>query len=115
MSTNQVTVHGQVKPDGTLEVTERVDLTARAVQVTVEPTPKVPAGEDTRLVLGRIWARREARGAVARSKEEMTPISPPCATRTRAGCVRLRLWSTATPQEGVADVLIFLTATLSST
>ena len=71
MSTNQVTVHGQVKPDGTLEVTERVDLPPGPVQVTVEPTRKVPAGEDTRLVLGRIWARRQARGAVARCKEDI--------------------------------------------
>jgi len=71
MSVNQVTVHGQVKPDGTLEVTERVDLPPGPVQVTVEPAHTTQAGEDTRLVLGRIWARRAARGAAARCKEEI--------------------------------------------
>ena len=71
MSTNPVTVHGRVKPDGTLEVTERVDLPPGPVQVTVEPSPEAQPGADTRSVLRRIWARRQARGAVARSKDQI--------------------------------------------
>ncbi len=71
MSVNQVTVTGQVKPDGTLEVTERVDLPPGPVQVTVEPRRNPSVEEDIRVVLARIWARRQARGAMARGKEEI--------------------------------------------
>ena len=71
MSPNQVTVQGQIRPDGTLEVTERVDLPPGPVQVTVEPKQGASVEEDIRVVLARIWARRQARGAVARGKEEI--------------------------------------------
>ncbi len=71
MSTSPVTVYGRIRPGGTLEVTQRVDLPPGPVQVTVEPSPGSQSAEDTRSVLRRIWARRQTRGAIGRTKEEI--------------------------------------------
>jgi hypothetical protein len=71
VSRNQATVPGRVRPDGTLEVTERVDLPPGPVRVTVMAGPGATAGEPTRSVLRRIGSRRQARGAPARTKEQI--------------------------------------------
>ena len=71
MSNQPIVLHGHIRPDGTLQIDERVNLPPGPIQVTVEACPETPSGEDTRSVLKQIQARRLARGAVARSKEEI--------------------------------------------
>jgi hypothetical protein len=71
MNGQQVVLHGRIQPDGTLYIDEKVDLPPGPVQVTVAVSLPSPAGEDTRSVLEQIRARRQARGAAARSKEEI--------------------------------------------
>ncbi len=70
MSTQQVVIHGQIRPDGTLQVEEKVNLPPGPVNVTVEAAPAA-ARKGTLQVLEEIWAEREARGMVGRSKEEI--------------------------------------------
>ncbi|MHB8972319.1 MAG: hypothetical protein ACYC3X_15615 [Pirellulaceae bacterium] len=69
MSTRQVVIHGRVQPDGTLQVEEKVKLPPGPVSITVEAA--VATRKGTLQVLEEIWAEREARGIVGRSKEEI--------------------------------------------
>ncbi len=69
MSTQQVVIHGHIRSDGTLQVEEKVDLPPGPVNVTVEAAATRRKG--TLQVLEKIWAEREARGTVGRSKEEI--------------------------------------------
>ena len=69
MSTQQVVVHGRIRPDGTLQVEEKVNLPPGPVNITVEAAAAARKG--TLQVLEEIWAEREARGIVGRSKEEI--------------------------------------------
>ena len=72
MNTNQVVLHGIVKPDGTLEVTQPVQLPPGEVQITVELLAAAsPSQENVWTVLDRVWADREARGLVPRTREEI--------------------------------------------
>lgn len=70
MIAQQIVLHGQVRPDGTLQVEEKVGLPPGPVSVTVQT---VVSGhrKGTLQVLEEIWAERAARGMVARSKEEV--------------------------------------------
>jgi len=70
MSSQQVILHGQIQPDGTLQVEEKVNLPPGPVSVTVQSVPDA-ARKRTLQVLKEIWAEREARGIVGRSKEEI--------------------------------------------
>ncbi len=70
MSTQPVILHGQIRPDGTLQVEEKVNLPPGPVSVTVQSVPAA-ARKRTIQVLEEIWAAREARGIVGRSKEEI--------------------------------------------
>ncbi len=71
METPHLTVDGLITNDGFLHVDSRIDLPPGPVHVTIEK-PEQPAGrEDTWSVLQSIWAARKARGAVARTKEEI--------------------------------------------
>jgi hypothetical protein len=70
MSTQQVVIHGRIRPDGTLQVDERVNLPPGPVSVTVQ-SMHAPPGKPTLQVLEDIWAERAARGIVGRSKEEI--------------------------------------------
>jgi hypothetical protein len=71
VSHQQIVLHGHIRPDGTLQIDERVNLPPGPIQVTVEASSETQTGEDTRSVLKQIQARRLTRGAVARSKEEI--------------------------------------------
>lgn len=71
MSNQQIVLHGRIRPDGTLQIDERIDLPPGPIQVTVEARPEMQGGEDTRSVLEQIRGRRLTRGAVTRSKEQI--------------------------------------------
>jgi hypothetical protein len=71
MSNPPIVLHGRIRPDGTVQIDERVNLPPGPIQVTVEASRGTSAGEDTQSVLKQIRARRLARGAAARSKEEI--------------------------------------------
>jgi hypothetical protein len=71
METPHLTVDGLITSDGFLHVDSRINLPPGPVHVTIEK-PEPPAGrEDTWSVLQAIWASRKARGAIARTKEEI--------------------------------------------
>ena len=70
MSTEPLVVHGQIRPDGTLQVEEKVNLPPGPVTVTVQAMA-TPTGKRTLQVLQEIWAEREARGMVGRSAKEV--------------------------------------------
>jgi hypothetical protein len=67
MSTPVVTVDGIVKPDGTVEVSEKVNLPAGKVQVTIAPWPELPKDDPFWQMMQKIWDGQKARGHVARS------------------------------------------------
>ena len=71
MSRESIVVPGTVKPDGTLEVTEKVGLPPGPVEVTVRSAKGAASGESVWAVLERIWAAQQARGFVPRSREEI--------------------------------------------
>jgi hypothetical protein len=70
MDTQQVVIHGRICSDGTLQVEERINLPPGPVSVIVQ-TMSSATSKPTLKVLEEIWAEREARGLVARSKEEI--------------------------------------------
>ena len=72
MTNSQVVVHGVVKADGTLELTQPIALPPGEVQVTVETLrgSDLPR-EAVWGLLERIWADQEARGVVPRTREEI--------------------------------------------
>jgi hypothetical protein len=73
MNPTQVVVLGTLKPDGTVELDEKlVGLPPGRVQLTVQPiAPPSPSGPGLLEVLDRIHREQEARGYQARSKEEI--------------------------------------------
>lgn len=71
MSTPVITVEGIVKPDGTVEVPEKVNLPAGKVQVTLVPWPNLPKDDPFWQMMQKIWAGQKARGHVARSAQEV--------------------------------------------
>src|SRR5262245_51800700 len=71
MSGNPVVVQGIIKPDGTLEVTDKVALPAGRVQVTVVPLPELPADDPFWQRMQTIWDRQKPSGHVPRSVEEV--------------------------------------------
>lgn len=70
MSSQPLIVHGQIRPDGTLQVEEKVNLPPGPVSVTVQPMTAATR-KPTLQVLQEIWADRTARGLVGRSAEEI--------------------------------------------
>jgi hypothetical protein len=70
MSTQQVSLHGEIQPDGTLQIEEKINLPPGPVNVTVEAIPTA-ARRRTMQVLEEIWAERKTRGIVGRGKEEI--------------------------------------------
>jgi hypothetical protein len=71
MSTTVVTVEGVVRPDGTVEVAEKVSLPAGKVQVTLIPWPALPQDDPFWQMMQKIWDGQKARGHVARSELEV--------------------------------------------
>ena len=69
--TSIVVIQGIVKPDGTLELQEKVNLPAGQVQVTVTPLPELPKDDPFWQMMQRIWNGQKARGHVPRSTEEV--------------------------------------------
>jgi len=70
MSIQPLIIHGQIRPDGTLQVEEKVNLPPGPVSITVQAmtaaTRKPPLQ-----VLEEIWANRTAQGLVERNAEEI--------------------------------------------
>jgi hypothetical protein len=71
MSSDQVVVPGRLNPDGTIEVTQRIDLPPGDVRVTVQAVSGGPPKESVWKVLERIWSAQRARGFRARTREEI--------------------------------------------
>lgn len=71
MSTPIVTVEGIIKPDGTLEVTEKVNLPAGKVQVTLVPLSEPSQDDPFWQRMQTIWAGQRARGHVPRTVDEV--------------------------------------------
>ncbi|MGA2067721.1 MAG: hypothetical protein ABSG86_22325 [Thermoguttaceae bacterium] len=70
MNTHQVVVHGHIRPDGTLEVDEKVDMPPGPVSITVQATA-AGSRKRTLRVLEEIWSQREALGLAGRTKQEI--------------------------------------------
>jgi nitrogen fixation protein FixH len=70
MNSQEITVQGTIRPDGSLELDQKVGLPPGRVRVTVEPVEQ-SRREDTWTVLQRAWAERQACGLTPRSKEEI--------------------------------------------
>jgi hypothetical protein len=72
MSSDPVVVHGRIRPDGTLELSQPVGLPPGEVQVTVAAVPEATAPkEDTGTLMERIRAAQRARGYRPRTREEI--------------------------------------------
>jgi hypothetical protein len=71
MSTPVVTVEGTLKPDGTLEILEKVNLPAGKVQVTLVSVPDLPQDDPFWQRMQAIWSGQKARGHVPRSVEDV--------------------------------------------
>jgi hypothetical protein len=72
MNDPTVVVQGILKPDGTLELQQPVNLSPGEVQVTVQKLPIAPTSqEDVWAALDRIWAAQETRGDVPRTRDQI--------------------------------------------
>lgn len=71
MSTPIAVVAGTIKPDGTLELQEKVDLPAGKVQVTMVPLPELPQDDPFWQLMQGLWAGQKARGQVPRDAEDV--------------------------------------------
>lgn len=72
MSLTRLIVTGVLKPDGSLEITEKLGLPPGRVRVTVEALDDpAPIGEDWFDYLQRARAKRESAGVVFRTKQEI--------------------------------------------
>ena len=72
MSTTGIVVRGWVRPDGTLELDEKLQWPAGRVEVTVRPAAAPPPPqEDWWQFLQRARAELEARGTGFRTQEEI--------------------------------------------
>jgi hypothetical protein len=71
MSRESIVVPGTVKPDGTLDVTQKVGLPPGPVEVTVRSAKVAASGESVWTVLDRIHAEQQARGYMPRTREEI--------------------------------------------
>lgn len=71
MSPSAVTVEGIVEPDGTVQVSEKVNLPAGKVQVTLVPLPELSPDDPFWQMMQRIWHGQRESGHVPRSVEEV--------------------------------------------
>jgi hypothetical protein len=65
----EVVVQGMLKPDGTLELSQPVNLPPGKVRVIIQAMTH--ASEDVLTVLEEIWAERKATGMQGRSREQV--------------------------------------------
>jgi hypothetical protein len=70
MSQTAIIVQGVVKPDGTLELDEKLNVPAGRVQVVVQPLPDL-SSDPFWQTMEAIWARQAARGHVPRDEENV--------------------------------------------
>jgi hypothetical protein len=70
MSQTAIIVQGIVKPDGTLELDEKLTVQPGRVQVVVQPLPDLSSDPFWR-GMEAIWAGQTARGHVPRSEEDV--------------------------------------------
>jgi hypothetical protein len=67
-----VTVQGTLKPDGTLELAQKLTLPPGQVTVTIQPAgPAAPAGRGLADVIDEIRKGQQARGFQGRGTEEI--------------------------------------------
>ena len=71
MNAATVVVEGTVQPDGTLEVTQKVNLPAGRVHVTVEPVAEAVQPDRFWTMMESIWAAQRASGRTPRTAEEI--------------------------------------------
>jgi hypothetical protein len=71
MSVSAVTLEAVVKPDGTLELGERIALPPGRVQVTIVPLTELPPNDPFWQRMQARWAAQRARGHVPRSAAEV--------------------------------------------
>src|ERR1700678_643688 len=71
MSTSAVTVGGVVKPDGSVEISEKVNLPAGKVQVTLVPLSELSPDDPFWQRMQKIWEGQRAWGHVTRSVDEV--------------------------------------------
>ena len=72
MSRTETVIAGTLKPDGTLELDEKPNLSPGRVQVIVQPlAPPAPTGRGLVEVMDEIRANQRARGYRGRTLEEM--------------------------------------------
>jgi hypothetical protein len=71
MSVPAITLEAVVKPDGTLELAERLTLAPGRVQVTIVPMPELPPNDPFWQRMQARWAAQRARGHVPRSAQEV--------------------------------------------
>jgi hypothetical protein len=71
MSVPAVTLEAVVKPDGTLELGEKLSLPPGRVQITIVPMPELPPDDPFWQRMQALWAGQRARGHVPRSAEDV--------------------------------------------
>jgi hypothetical protein len=72
MTTAVIVVEGRVQSDGTLEVTQKVNLPAGPVQVTVQRVDEPVQSERFWNMMESIWADQDASGRPRRSLEDIS-------------------------------------------
>jgi hypothetical protein len=71
MSVPVVTLEAVIKPDGTLELGEKLSLPPGRVQVTIVPMPELPPNDPFWQRMQARWTAQRARGHVPRSVAEV--------------------------------------------
>jgi hypothetical protein len=71
VSTAIAILEGTVRPDGTLELHQKVNLPPGKVQVTLVARPDLPQDDPFWQLLGDIWAGQKARGHIPRTAEDV--------------------------------------------
>jgi hypothetical protein len=71
MSVPVVVIEGTVKPDGTLEVADKLPIPAGRVRVTVQPLAEPAQPERFWKMMESIWSDLQARGRPSRSREQI--------------------------------------------
>ncbi len=71
MRATGIVVEGRVRPDGTLEVTEKVNLAAGPVHVTVKPVDQLVQPDRFWQMMESIWADHRVNGRPPRTREEI--------------------------------------------
>ena len=66
-----IVIQGTLKPDGTLELDEKVNLPAGRVQVLVQPLPQLPADDPFWQSMQSIWDAQKGQGHLPRTREQI--------------------------------------------